>query len=258
MRFLSHAWLVMLLVAHSSSVDVEIDATEHSSIKQAWGAQFGLGVQLQQRGDLKGAEASFKNAIALEPHLPIAHMKLGYLQLGDQRHTQAMQSFRRVLDVDPKNAEAYFIVGFLLVNSNNVDVEGAISNFEQAIDIDPNLAHAHLNLGFLLENHRNDVAAAELAYRRAIEASPDLADAHFNLASLLQNKKSDDVEAEAQYRLALQANPQDPVTHLNLGYLLKKKGDMQGMRDSWRRVLELDPDHPSKEALMSFIGYEAS
>src|SRR5262249_6915799 len=60
----------------------------------------------------------------------------------------AIASFRKALELDPKDAEGHYNLGNALRAKGQVD--GAIACVEKAIDLGPNHAKAHCNLGHAL------------------------------------------------------------------------------------------------------------
>ena len=112
---------------------------------------YNVGCALDERGDLDGAEAAYRAAVAAEPGDPSAHNNLGTM--------------------------------LRLVRG---DVDGAEVAYRAAVAADPGYAKAHNNLGLLLQVERNDLVGAEAAYRAAIAAEPENASALSNLGILLE------------------------------------------------------------------------
>lgn len=64
-------------------------------------------VALQSRQPV-AAERELRAIIARHPHLPEAHVNLGYALLGQGRSGQALEHFERAIDLRPGQANAYF------------------------------------------------------------------------------------------------------------------------------------------------------
>ncbi|HWM91107.1 MAG TPA: tetratricopeptide repeat protein [Thermoanaerobaculia bacterium] len=100
------------------------------------------------------------------------------------------------------------------VEIEDEDPAEAIQAYRKALELHPNLADAHLNLGRLL--HETDgAAAAEPCYRRALAARPDDPTALFNLGVALQDLDRPH-EAIEVYDKALQLDPRLADAHFNL------------------------------------------
>jgi tetratricopeptide (TPR) repeat protein len=95
------------------------------------------------------------------------------------RQKEALETYRRVLELDPKHAAACINVGTIFYNQQNYSE--AERYYRRAIQIDPRYALGYFDLGNVLdETGRLDEAVG--AYRSAIAISPTYGDAHYNLA----------------------------------------------------------------------------
>lgn len=97
----------------------------------------------------------------------------------------------------------------------------AIDAYRRALDIDPDHAAAHLNLGRLL-HEAEDLEAAERHYRAALDGDEG-ATAHFNLAVVLEDQGRDD-EARATYVELLDDDDTYADAHYNLAGLYERLG----------------------------------
>ncbi len=111
---------------------------------------------------------------------------------------EALALFRKVVEINPNDGEAWIYIGTILLGKN--DHEGAISALEKGLSQSlPGLiaAQGWVNLGVAYQLGRRDMAKAIEAYERAIAFKPDLPEAHYNLilAYLLQNNFAEAVKA---------------------------------------------------------------
>jgi len=92
---------------------------------------------------------------------------------------------KKVLEVDPRQIDAYGNLGFLLVQQGKID-EG-IEIYRKALTIHKNVPQIHANLGhaYLL---KGDLDKAIEANQRALEISEGFGPAHNNLALLYAQK----------------------------------------------------------------------
>src|SRR5580700_11099394 len=91
---------------------------------------------------------------------------------------QAEQIYRQVLQTDPRNADAWHLLGVIAAQVNNH--EAAIDHIRRAIELNPNSTAFHANLGAAYQKlKRFDHAIT--CYRRALELNPNNAEAHNNL-----------------------------------------------------------------------------
>ena len=106
------------------------------------------------------------------------------LELESSDANAACEAYRRLLEYDASNCDAYVNLGRLLHERGKL--REAEATYREGLEHCG--AHATLlfNLAVLQEDLRQPQAAAE-TYRTALEAQPDLADAHHNLARLCAN-----------------------------------------------------------------------
>lgn len=110
--------------------------------------------------------------------------ELGY-DLEQQSADEAMDAYRRALQLDPAHADAHVNLGRLLHERR--DARAAERHYRDALASQPSHVTAAFNLGVVLEDLGKLDEAAE-AYRRVLAIDPDYADAHFNLAGLLERR----------------------------------------------------------------------
>ncbi len=102
------------------------------------------------------------------------------LELEVHAPDQARRAYEKVLDLDPRHADALANLGRLLYEQGAT--EAAIVHYRRAVDAaDGEHPVAAFNLGLALEDMGRYQAASD-SYRIAILADPAFADAHYNLA----------------------------------------------------------------------------
>lgn len=119
----------------------------------------------------------------------------------------------------PDAAEEWYERG---VEIEDDDPGEAIQAYRKALEVNPDLADAHLNLGRLL-HETGGAAAAEPCYRRALAVRPDDSIALFNLGVALQDLERPQ-EAIEVYEKALELDPKLADAHFNLAGIYEKLG----------------------------------
>ena len=96
-----------------------------------------------------------------------------------ERQQEALDLYKRVLELNPKHAAACINLGTIYYNQQNY--RDAERYYRSAIEIDSRYALAYFDLGNVLDE-TGRLAEAVDAYHTAILISPSYADAHYNLA----------------------------------------------------------------------------
>jgi tetratricopeptide (TPR) repeat protein len=238
---------------------------------------FYLGNARHDHGDLEGAAASLRLALALKADFAEAHDSLGAALQDAGQPADAAASFRRALELRPGFAEAHGNLGNALVDLGQL--QDAVYHYRRMLELRPDLAEAHNNLGNALLSLRRFEEAAT-SYRRALALRPDAPGAHANLGNALHalgrpqealthcrralELEPDSAEAEllkgnalfdlglldeaaASYARALELKPGYTEAHIAAGKVLRQIGRITEAEESCRRALELAAD--SSEAL---------
>jgi tetratricopeptide (TPR) repeat protein len=155
-----------------------------ASVRERWN-DYGIGLLLQ--GDLKGAQAAFRNVTAMDPGYADGPVNVARAQLQEG------------------------------------DVDGAVAMLEQALKRSPSLAKAHFFLGVVLKTlgrygeSLDHLRVAAEQYPRDRVVLNQIGRVHF------LERRFDD--AIASFTRALQVDPEDLEAHYNLMLCYQGKGD---------------------------------
>jgi len=139
------------------------------------------------------------------------------------------------------SAAEYFARGVALEEDPRSQLE-AIESYKKVIELEPSHAAAYINLGTLYYN-RQDYAQAESHYRKAVEVDPRYALAYFDLGNVLD--ETDRVEeAIKAYNNALALAPTYADAHYNLALALEKTKQLRPALAHWRAYVRLDSSGP--------------
>ena len=199
----------------------------------------------------QNGETLFRHAIAVTKNNYIAYNDLGYF-LSKHGHLQeAIDNFRKALQIKPDYEPTLANLGNALIVCNQYDQ--AITCYETLLRIDPSDAAAYSNLGYALTaKGRLDEAIGN--YQKALQIKPGLVDSLVNLSGALALKGRLE-EASSQYRVALLLAPNDPQIHLALGGVLKQQGKLPEAADEFRAALCINPNYQeAKLALQKLEG----
>ena len=136
-----------------------------------------------------------------------------------------------------RESEAWFQRG-LELEETGAPIEEAMEAYRRVLELNPGAAGALVNLGTILYRQRK-FSEAEKYYRQAIEVDPTYPLAQFNLGNLY-DEQGRTVEALDHYRRALALNPKYADAHFNLALLYERTGDNLRAVHHWRSYLKLD------------------
>lgn len=171
-----------------------------------------LGSALLQKGEVDGAIAQFKDALAVDPNDAAACYNLGNALLQNGKADEAIAQFKAAVKLDPKNAMAHYNLGNALLQVGQM--EAASSQLQQALKLGLADGNTFFNLGNgFLQAGRVDEAISW--YQQALAMDSNNAAVHGNLANALLREGRVD-EAIAQYEAALKIQPDNAMFQNNL------------------------------------------
>jgi len=196
---------------------------------------------LRQRGDVAGAIALYRQAVALAPNdadtwynLAAALQESGNAREGAVALTEAARR-------DPNRPEIHNIRGAALAEAGNL--ADAEKEFRATIAADPRNARAYNNLGNVLSAMNRHGDAAD-AYRKAIELAPRYADPLNGLGAMLVSD-GHARDALPYFDQALQLAPDYYEAQLNRAVALQMSGDDGAAAAELQRLLaRLPPGDP--------------
>lgn len=163
-----------------------------------------------------------------------------YLQKGQL--DQAQQHLQKAIELDPKSAEAYNVMGALLERDG--DIEKAEKNYHKALSLKPDYSQAHNNYGVMLFRAKRykdameqfTLAANDLGYERR-----EFALAYQGLTALELKDKD---KAKASFGRVLKLNPRSADAALELANIAFDDQDYVTANSYYKRFLQVLGSEP--------------
>jgi Tfp pilus assembly protein PilF len=187
----------------------------------------------------RNSETLWRHALALEERSSFAHNNLALALAERGALEEAINRFRRAVQIDPMFVEAHTNLGNFLAAKGSA--QEAIAHLLKALEVDPAFAGAHNTLGNILAN-RGELDEAVEHFRKGLQANPKSAMINYNLGRALA-KQGNLPEAMAHYRKALEINPADADVHNNLGLLLADRGSLDQAIEQFHQALQVSPSY---------------
>ena len=162
-----------------------------------------LGAEALQAGDQSGAEQHLISALKKDPKNEEAYALLGRLYLAQNKTKEAVETYKFLLKHYPDKAEYSASLGQAYYNQQKYD--HAITALERAVELEPSDPRNYLSLGMSLED-KNHLEEAILNYRRAVELAGSDPQTTLKLCDALI-KKGDKAEAEQLLEKFLLSEP---------------------------------------------------
>jgi len=158
------------------------------------------GYDALRSGDMAAARRSYSTAVAAEPASVDAHLGLATVEARVGNVSAAASHYRRVLDLDPRNATALAGLASMADLSHPESLEEQLRN---DISRYPQSAALHFALGNLYAS-RNRWEEAQSLFFEALRLEPSSADTLYNLAVAMDHMNQPRLASE-YYGRALEA-----------------------------------------------------
>jgi len=199
-----------------------------------------LGYYLSGQRKVEEAMENYKKALEINPQYEDAYNNMGYALAGLKRYPEAIAHYEAALRMKPKHTEVHNNLGNALADTGRIDE--AIIHYRIVLSQAPEHADAHNNLGIALAM-KGELTEAIEHFQKAIRYKKNYASAHSNLgnAYAVQRKFP---EAIAEYRESLRLNPDDAQAHNNLGNALAEQGQLAEAAGEYTVAIKMNSDNP--------------
>lgn len=199
-----------------------------------------LGMLRRELGDLPGALAAYRQALALDLHNADAHHNLGNALAASGDLPGAISAYRNALADRPGFVGAW--LSLAAVQSHTGDIAGATASCERALALAPNLARAHAQLAQVLSwsFEPAQLERAVASARRALELDPNRADA-YGVACLVLRKLGRLGAAITAGRGAVERAPTEAQYRIDLAAALLEHGDARAAAVELEAAVEHAP-----------------
>lgn len=218
----------------------QAQASFHEAIHlnpQLAAAHFHLGIALETQND-PGALDELKQASQLAPDDEQIAVETGKALVSSNQPAAAISIFQHILTVHPEALPATYQLALALQLTG--DSRSAIPLFEKVTKTEPENADALTNLGMAyMQQQRAKDAVPPL--QKAIALAPAMVTARQNLAAayIQLNQIGDAIE---QLHAALALAPELPALHYNLGLAFKMQDDAASAIPELQAAEKLNPD----------------
>ncbi len=206
-----------------------------------------MGFALFQQGKSEDAIVALEKALEVDPEHAKSHnnMALASIDIGELELAEA--HYRESLSIEPHPA-IYNDLGFVL-ERQGLSFE-AIDMYRKSLEMDPESASAHYNLAASLARSE-DFAEAEVHFRAVVASEPSSL-AYSGLGFVLWRQNRMD-EAVASLQAAIEADPENASAYNSLAAVQQQQGDLDAAASTYRRLLSNQPSAEAHEALAGVL-----
>lgn len=212
-------------------------------------AHVNLGITLEALGDIPGAVACYEKALAANTRDPYANYNLGKLRYAQRALPQAEQLLLRALEARPDFREARVLLGCVRLAQGQV--QSALQGFEAALRQDSRDLGTLYNYALALRA-AGRLAEAQAALKQALTFEPKNADVHAALADV-RLALGDSAGALSALEAVLAERPDWADALYNYGVLQKRQKHLAQAEEALRRALAVSPAHAKAARMLGAV-----
>ena len=152
----------------------------------SWLAHNNLGLVFLKKGQADEAIEQFRRTVEINPNYTEGQNNLANTLLENGQLSEAIEQYKIALKINPKFAPTYANLGVAFIQEGQLDE--AIAQYQKAIEINPKFAQAHGNLG-LAFFQKGQLEDAITECQEALRLNPNLEPVRETLAKALESKK---------------------------------------------------------------------
>jgi len=199
---------------------------------------FQLAAKSQENGDFEQALQVYRDILTIEPKNVYAYIQLGNVLKIQGATDEAIRCYRKAAVLNPDTAKDYYTLGNSLMVRGELDK--AIGCYSQTIALDPDFLNAYIYLGTALyEKWHLDEAIPY--YQKAVQLNPELINVFIRLGDIFRLKENYD-EAITYYNQALEIDPQHFDLYILIGLSLYKLGKTEEAINNYDIAISNSPD----------------
>lgn len=235
--------VTLSLISESAWIQVERQMKPASSIRSLhrWLNWANI---LHRFGRLAAAEQIYLKILVGTPDDEMTLLAFGLLLHDLQRHSDACETFRRCVELNPENWAARFNLGTVLWRELKLHIE-AEDVFLEGLKKHPDNVEILIGLGCVQYLHLDKADLALKAFEKALQIAPENAMAWNNLANVEHRENHDLAKAEEYYRKSIELNPSYLLASKNLSELLVEQGRFEDAQLIYQFALNLHPNDSS-------------
>jgi tetratricopeptide (TPR) repeat protein len=195
------------------------------------------GQEMLQRGAYSQAVNSFRRVLSMEPDYFEAQFNLGFTYVQWGKNSEAVVELKKALSFQPRNSEVWSSLAVAYDNlRKSADAQAALA---KAVEYDPENVTARMNLGAMYANSGKHQQAISL-FKQVVAIDGSNGEALLNLARSLVATNA--ITDAAQYfRRASAAMPDKGDAHAELGMLYwKKHNDLDKAIGEFRAAIAVE------------------
>lgn len=224
---------------YASSIQALSQATKLKP--DAYQAYYARGILYWKQDKFTEALADFQKVVELQPTFTAGWRWLGYTLSELNRDTEAIAAFDQAIKLDPQDFSLYLARGAALFNLNRMPE--ALAALNQSLQLKPTPAAYNFRAGIYVHYEVAPQKAIADA-NKVLELQPDHVGGYLNRGYAYENL-GDLQQALANFEQAIKLNPEYEGSYIARGFYYQNRGNYPAAIKDMSKAIELDPNDPN-------------
>jgi len=198
-----------------------------------------LGQAYEAAGNNAKAVPELRKAIQIDPYEEEYYFDLAQIQLLHQDFEGAIRTLEPSRRIFAKNAQLELALGVAYYGLRRFD--DAVNSFLRVIEIDPEVEQPYSFLGRIIDHAGARLPEIEKRFAAYAKANPKNAVSQFLYAKAINASSGDPAAAESLLRKSIAMDTKNWESHLELGIALEKRRSYEEAARELLRSIELNP-----------------
>lgn len=199
------------------------------------------GMEYKKNAKYRDAEEFLMLVVETCPDKLEAYLNLGEIQRYLQNYVDAIDTYDRALEIEPRNLDVKEALAYTYGESG--DLDASIDLYQDILDIDPERSGVYGNLAYLYEQQEK-WPEAMMMYKNVLAREPENQDVLKKVARMALDKKLY-LEAMNLYEKLYEANPDDIGILRILAYFNHQVNLPAQAVELYQQILAMEPESPS-------------
>ncbi|MCX7905632.1 MAG: tetratricopeptide repeat protein [Elusimicrobiales bacterium] len=198
--------------------------------------------------DLDKLSKNIEKVIELEPNNADNWILYAAVKNQEGNLEQAKMAYKKAIEIDPKNIEAYYQLALLNVN----DTQEALNYFNKILEIDPSLASdVYYNIAVLYSLKKNNKKVIEYI-NKSIKADPNSIKPYYFMALYWEEERDID-KAIDEYKKILSIEPYNSEVLLRLSEIYVSRGNIEEAERYLKSLINYNPKNEKALFLLAIL-----
>ena len=206
----------------------------------------------KELNNLEKAREFYRKALEIDAQNSNAYSELGDVLIRQENYQEAVEVLNRGVENNPDSLILNYKLG--LAYYYNENYEEAENYLLKVVDLKQNYYRAHFHLGKLYQAQEK-FQNAKYHLNETVKYNPNYAEAYITLGDI-NLKQENNYQAIAQYSIAIEKNPNYPEGHFHLALAYYQSGMKEAAISELRKTLHLSENHERARKLLDQLQEE--